>query len=287
MNILILGGNRFTGKLLAEELLKINNSITVFNRRGTGPHGCRIIQGDRNATSDLKKINFQEFDCIIDMCLYKPQQFVLLEPLLEVDTPYVFISSAAAYKDVGIWPITESSEIGGMEVFGDYGRDKARVESLIKKSKLEKYKIMRPTYIIGEGNHDSRLGRYVSAIEEGKPIDIAGDGENLINLVTAQDIVNCLKNVVLDMCSNTGNEIKECNLSSDQSITVNYLIELLVGLLNKTSYLNRNYNASDTVFPYAHYGIFSNQNIKNYHSCEFTDLKEALTNYIQDYNNNK
>ena len=36
MTILIIGGNRFVGKLLAESLIKIGDQeVTVFNRKGT------------------------------------------------------------------------------------------------------------------------------------------------------------------------------------------------------------------------------------------------------------
>ena len=56
MKILILGGNRFVGKLVAERLTKDNypgnllykNDVTILNRSGTGPSTCRIIKCDRN-----------------------------------------------------------------------------------------------------------------------------------------------------------------------------------------------------------------------------------------------
>ena len=62
MTILIIGGNRFVGKLLAEALTKLNHKVTVFNRKGTSPEGCLIIKGDRNNLEDLKQINFAHFD---------------------------------------------------------------------------------------------------------------------------------------------------------------------------------------------------------------------------------
>ena len=102
--ILILGGNRFVGKLLAEKLLN-HHHVTLFNRKGTGPGNCKIIKGDRNNIEDLKKLNFHEYDCIVDMCLYLPSQFKLMEPLLNKKVNYIFISSGAAYKDVDTFPI--------------------------------------------------------------------------------------------------------------------------------------------------------------------------------------
>ena len=41
MNILIIGGNRFVGKLLAQQLS--TQSLTLINRTGTGPKNCKLI----------------------------------------------------------------------------------------------------------------------------------------------------------------------------------------------------------------------------------------------------
>ena len=47
MNILILGGNRFVGKKVAD-MLSTNHTVTVFNRSGIGGGNVTVIQGDRN-----------------------------------------------------------------------------------------------------------------------------------------------------------------------------------------------------------------------------------------------
>ena len=67
------------GKLLAKKLVELDLNVTVFNRSGTGPSGVNIIKGDRNNIEDIKKINLVEYDYIIDMCLFKPEQYNLIE----------------------------------------------------------------------------------------------------------------------------------------------------------------------------------------------------------------
>ena len=66
MTILILGGNRFVGKLLAEASIKLNHEVTVFNRKGTGPEGCHIIKGDRNNLEDLECIELNPGKMILE-----------------------------------------------------------------------------------------------------------------------------------------------------------------------------------------------------------------------------
>jgi len=178
MNILVLGGNRFMGAALVEQLL-LNTSfnITIFNRKGTGPKGVNIIKGDRNNLSDLNKIDFKSYDYIVDMCLFKPEQFELFKPFLESCNPkkYVFISSAAV----------------GIEAFGDYANEKEEVEDLIKSTDI-KYEIIRPVYVVGENSHRPRLGYYINQIQTSSSISVSGEGTEPINLVHVSDVINII-----------------------------------------------------------------------------------------------
>ena len=57
--VLIIGGNRFVGKALSKVLSDKNYSVDVFNRSGTSADSnINIIQGDRNKTKDIDKIDF-------------------------------------------------------------------------------------------------------------------------------------------------------------------------------------------------------------------------------------
>ena len=91
MKILIIGGNRFVGKSLTTELISRNNDVDIFNRRGLGPSNINVIKGDRNNISDLKKIDFKLYDCIVDMCLYKLEQFELIKKLILDYTNFIFV----------------------------------------------------------------------------------------------------------------------------------------------------------------------------------------------------
>ena len=78
-----------------------------------------------------------------------------------------------------------------MEHYGDYGKDKKRIEERLKESKLN-YKIVRPSYIVGKGNHRPRLGHYMNKIIHREHIEVAGDGKNVVNVVFVEDVVNQL-----------------------------------------------------------------------------------------------
>ena len=188
MKVLVLGGNRFVGKHLVEELLEQGYDVDMFNRSGTGPDyvmdTCEgnIIQGDRNESADLDKIDFDSYGCIVDMCLFFESQFDLIEDRINKDTNYIFVSSGAANTNYS-------------EHYGDYGYDKKQVERRLQDSKLN-YKIVRPSYIVGEGNHRPRLGHYMNKIINREHIEVAGNGQNKVNIVFVQDVVNQLIRLV-------------------------------------------------------------------------------------------
>jgi len=187
-NVLVFGGNRFVGKHLVEELLEQGYNVDMFNRSATGPDyvmdTCEgnIIQGDRNKPEDLEKIDFTKYDCIVDMCLFFESQFDLIEDRIDKDTNYIFVSSGAANSNYS-------------EHYGDYGHDKKQVERRLQDSELN-YKIVRPSYIVGQGNHRPRLGYYMNKIINREHIEVAGNGQNKVNIVFVQDVVNQLIRLV-------------------------------------------------------------------------------------------
>ena len=186
--VLVFGGNRFVGKALIEKLLDQGYNVDMFNRSGTGPDyvmetcEANIIQGDRNNPEDIDKINFDSYGCIVDMCLFFESQFNLIEDRINEHTNYIFVSSGAANQKYS-------------QNYGDYGHDKKQVERRLQDSKLN-YKIVRPSYIVGEGNHRPRLGHYMNKIINREHIEVAGNGQNKVNIVFVQDVVNQLIRLV-------------------------------------------------------------------------------------------
>ena len=170
MKVLVLGGNRFSGKALVNKLIAEKNEVHVFNRSGTSPPGAHVIKGNRNNLADLKEVHFSDYDCIVDMCLYKLDQFTLIKDLIPACVNYVFVSSGV---------------VDYPHAFGKYGREKIEVESALINSSLN-FKILRPSYVIGRNDHNGRLAYYISMLENGDPIVVDGDGSCPINLVFVQ-----------------------------------------------------------------------------------------------------
>ena len=258
MKILVLGGNRFSGKALVNKLVDEKKEVHVFNRSGTAPMGVRVIKGNRNNIADLKKIDFDSYDCVVDMCLYKLDQFNLIRDLLPVNTNYVFVSSGV---------------VDYPKAFGEYAREKIEVESALINSHLN-FKILRPSYIIGRGDHNDRLGYYINMLKNGMPIEVDGRGDCPINLVFVQDVAECLYKLSID--HNMTRSIYYA--TSDNSITVNDLISMVKERLGIVDHIISNSPEAPFVNqPFE----FDNSRIKNDYHVVFTDLPAGIGDYME------
>ena len=262
-NALIIGGNRFVGRALASEIVWTHryNTIDVFNRSGTGPWGTNIIQGDRNERKDLEKINFKKYDFIVDMCLYNPEQYEKCTDLIPKDTNYVFVSSGAANEKYH-------------SVFGQYGTDKLKIEEMLHDDG-KNCKIVRPTYIVGEGNHLQRLGYYLGQLRKGRcAIEVDGDGDYEINLVFVQDVVECLFQLAVDK----NKTMKNYDICGDESISVNNLIQKLLRYY-PTEYVP--IQSSAAPFKNTEFTEFDNSAIKRDYDVTFTSLDNGIKDYVR------
>ena len=268
MKVLIIGGNRFMGKHLSSELGSMGNEVDVFNRSGTGISGVNIIQGDRNNIEDLEEVDIVKYDCIVDMCLYKVEQFNLMKHLIPKDTNYIFVSSVA---------------VDYAEAFGEYGIEKRNLEEELSKTEWN-YKIVRPTYVVGIGTHRPRLGYFIDKLKNNETIELSNNENYPINLVFVQDVVECLIKLVEDESRTYG----VYNICSDESITINKLIELIKFELNIENHKVQDDTELFTAFeklamipnqPFES----DNSEIKEKYGISFTDVRAGIREYINEY----
>lgn len=263
MKVLIIGGNRFVGKKLVEKLINNSHDVTVINRSRSGPINAKKFKFDRNIKSDIESFDFSQFDCIVDMCLFKPEQFDLIKDSIPNKTNYIFVSSGAV-------------DYINTNSFGDYAVEKLEVEKALSQTDLN-YKVIRPSYIVGMGNHRPRLGYYISQLKDNEPIAIDGDGNYPINLVFADDVVDCLVNMIYDV----DRTYETYTIAGDESITINELIIFLKSKLTIGKHKTK--DVTESLFPNQSFE-FNNTKIKSKYGIEFTDLKQGIKKYIKEYN---
>jgi nucleoside-diphosphate-sugar epimerase len=223
MRILIFGGNRFVGKGVAE-ILSSEHEVTIFNRSGTGPNCCNIIKCDRN-NNDFN-IN-DNYNMIIDFCLYKKEQAELISSKLKRYQKYIFISSGAVYKDNNCLLYNESMPVGGLSAFGNYGIEKSQCENIIGNSFLD-YIILRPAYIIGPNSNQPRINYYINNIKNNIPVDVSGDGNKMLSFIWKDDIIN----LIVEIINNFNSYKKVYNVVGEDFYTSRSLIDEISTFLN-------------------------------------------------------
>lgn len=268
MRVLILGGNRFVGKQLGENLLAKGYKVHIFNRSGTGPKGATILKGDRNTYRE----NFIGYDLVIDFCLFKPEQAERIIKQLPGDQRYIFISSAAAYQDAPNLAYKDTSTTGGLEAFAPYGAEKAECENIINNSTLRST-ILRPPYLDGPGSHRPRLAYYFNQILNNKPVHVDGDGEKLMTFLWAEDFVNILSKYVEDVRKNKTLP-KEKAVVGPDIYTSKSLIKEVANYLKKAYLIEE--NGTEAPFPNAHLILTSDFKLK--------PLKEKLDQFYKWFN---
>ena len=272
MDILILGGNRFSGRLVTERLYNQGHNITVLNRKGTSPVPCETTQCDRNEENELKNtLRNRFFDCIIDMCLYNLEQAKKSVPLFKDRTnKYIFISSIAAYKQSEVFPIDETFSMGPWPLYGDYGIEKCKVEQYVVSQEAFPYIILRPSYVVGKNNHHNREGYYFDKILNDESVDVEGDGQAILSFVFVEDLAEIITKFAT--ADNLINEVY--NVCNDEFITIKGLIKLISSITEKPVVSN----TVDTVVSFKNeHCFFSNEKIKKHLGFKFKTLRQGLT----------
>jgi nucleoside-diphosphate-sugar epimerase len=191
MRVLILGGNGFVGRPIAQRLLAFGADVTVFHRgperADDSPVGARILHGDRNQL-DQSLVDFKRLrpDVVVDALAFtKAQAELLMNAFRGIANRVVVLSSGDVYRANDILfrrvegpiestPLTESSPLRerlypyrGVPVPAAYGidwddYDKILVERAVQGDRSLPATVLRLPMVYGPGDDDGRKRRFMS-----------------------------------------------------------------------------------------------------------------------------
>lgn len=247
MKTLIVGGSRFVGPLLINQLLERRHKVTVFNRgqiKTNYPKAVTFIQGDRDEGFTIK----DHFDVVIDTCAYNGQQTQAALDQLSYDF-FLHFGTVATYKAPEILPLSEESPQGYWPFMGDYGKGKLECEQVLAKSN-KKHAIIRPNYILGPANYVDRENFIYSHIHNGEPIVLPGNGQALCQFVFAKDVASALLLLAEQKAEGA------YNCCNDEMVTLETLVRMMAKLVKSDPIIQYNpatdrENHSEDEFPFA------------------------------------
>ncbi len=209
MRILIIGGTGAIGRALTDILSKSNHNIYITTRQTSIKSFDNINYVYGNALDDVffKKFISEEWDVIIDLFLYNPQEFSKrYKQLLECCKQYIFISSARVYNNYDDFIIEstprliDSSDDRDFIKSHEYSLNKALEENLLLESDHKNWTILRP-YITYDA-YRLQLGFY----EKEAWLQRALNGRSIIipkeildcetTLTSSIDVASCISKMI-------------------------------------------------------------------------------------------
>jgi nucleoside-diphosphate-sugar epimerase len=238
MKILIIGGTGLISTALTRQLSEKGHALSVYNRGQRDvelPPGVTSLTGDRYQAdafvADMEKAG--EFDCVIDMITYKPEEAQSLLRAFANRTGHLIVSSTIdVYAKPPVrYPITEDAPQLGI---GDYARNKALCEQILMQSHQNHgtpVTIIRPAHTYGRGGHHRghvihSFGKgtsFLDRLRKGKPVIVHGDGSSLWTSCHLEDVARGFAGAV----GNTATIGKTYHVTADEWLTWNRYHELV------------------------------------------------------------
>ena len=209
LNVLILGGTTFLGPHLTNELLSHGHKVTHFNRGSD--HGfsfpeVETLHGTR--CSDMKALEGQKWDAIIDTCGYLPKVVEASSKILAQTTKhYTFISTISVYENFNQHSIAEDSPVARLkdrDQSETYGPFKAICEKVIK-TYFPNALIVRPGIIVGPYDSSDRFTYWVRRLAEGGKVLVPNTPNEKLQLIDARDLAKWIVKMVEEQAAGTYN----------------------------------------------------------------------------------
>ena len=207
MDTLVMGGTRFNGLHLVQELVRYGHNVTILNRGVTEapvPREVRRLYADRKDHQQLKDVlGSEEFDVVFDISAYVLEDVQSMVDIFEGRAGhYIFASSTVVYAATNILPITEDFPVDSTSRQSDYGRNKLICEDYLMGVYRQRHfptTSARFSMVFGPDNGIlDREQRMFVRLLNGRKILIPGRGNTLSQIGHVDDEARALRMMALN-----------------------------------------------------------------------------------------
>jgi 2'-hydroxyisoflavone reductase len=198
VRVLLLGGTRFVGRIVARLLVDAGCHVTVLHRgiAGEAPVGTVSVIADRAQADGLAGVRDSRFDVVVDLSSYASEWTrAAVDAFAGRVGHYVYVSSGAVYRPAPELPWPESTPFGPSPIWGRYGEEKVASERMLWDAHGHgdlAVTVFRYPFILGPANFADRESFVLSRIETGRPILLPGGGRALNQFVHVDDVARAL-----------------------------------------------------------------------------------------------
>ncbi|QLK27556.1 NAD-dependent epimerase/dehydratase family protein [Natrinema zhouii] len=242
---LVIGGTRFIGRHLVDDLLEHDYSVTLFTRGNSGnpfAEDERVdhVEGDRtNDTALEAAATTVDPDAVFDCVAYHPKDVRAATRIFADCEAYVYVSSGAAYgreeipKREGETALeTCTAEQATDDSFETYGNRKAEGDRTVFAAAENGVRAMavRPPIVYGPHDHTERLDWWIDRVNRFDRVVVPGDGTNLRHRVYVEDVASALRIV-----AERGAPGEAYNVGDRRLVTLAEMIELVADSLDRVA----------------------------------------------------
>lgn len=182
MNILVIGGTRFFGIHMVDELLNNGHKVTIATRGMAndkyGDRVERIVFERTNEDSIKEQLSNKHFDVVIDKIAYCSNDIKILMDNIDCDK-YIYMSSTAVYEPKHMDTVESDFDAASGELIwcgrGDFPYDvikRSAERALWQEYKDKKFIVVRYPFVIGKDDYTKRLLFYVEHAYKGIAMNI-------------------------------------------------------------------------------------------------------------------
>lgn len=198
MHVLIIGGTRFVGRHIVEELLAQDHRVSVLNR-GVSPDPLPDevvrLRADRTKPEEVRAaLDGQSFDAVVDCIGYAGEEMeVAIDIFGGRIERYVYISSVSVYQSSELLPLDETWPLQG-ESGWEYAMGKVECERALQAAGEESgfpWVSLRPAYIYGPYNNNPNAEFiFFARVEQGRKVLVPGDGSFIFHHTHGRDLAH-------------------------------------------------------------------------------------------------
>jgi nucleoside-diphosphate-sugar epimerase len=237
---LVIGGTRFIGRHVVEDLREHGYDVTIFNR-GTHENpfedaaDVAHVRGDRTDDGDLADAAATDPDLVIDCVAYYPRDVRTATRVFDDVDAYVYISSGDAYgreeipKREGETPLEPCTEEQATDDSGEtYGNRKAEGDRAIFEAAdrgVNAFSV-RPCIVYGPHDYRERLDYWIDRVNRFDRVVVPGDGQNVWHRAYVEDVASALRIV-----GERGEPGRAYNVGDRRLVTLEESIDLIADAL--------------------------------------------------------
>lgn len=207
LKVLIFGGTGFIGPHFVRELHDGGHKVTLLNRGKRNPGlfpDVETLIADRNVAGYIDVLKGREWDVVVDDSGYFPRQVqASADALKDRVQHYIYISSISAYAEPIPVGCDEDAKLAPLDdpdaktiTDKNYGGLKAACEQIVEKTFGQRQAVIRPTYIVGPGDHTDRFTYWPWRVARGGEMLVPGTPTDPMQFIDVRDLAEFTRRCV-------------------------------------------------------------------------------------------